>query len=74
MADKVNWRVTSTPDRHDRDKIARRVIRTAGLFWIIVGIALAGLGAAGIGGAGAIVFGLIAIGLGIWQMFKPNRL
>ena len=70
----VNWRVTSRPDRVDRDKVETGVIRLVGLVWLLLGLGLIVLGAAGIGGVAAIVFGVVGIGLGARQLIKADRL
>ena len=70
----VNWRVTSRPDRVDRDKVETGVTRLVGLAWLLLGLGLIVLGAAGIGGVAALVFGVVGIGLGARQLIRADRL
>jgi len=70
----VNWRVTSKPDRVDRDKVETGVIRLVALVWLLPGLGLIVLGAAGIGGVAAIVFGIVGVGLGARQLVKADHL
>lgn len=78
MSDKIDWRVTSAPGTHDRERITRNLARGfgigRGLFWIAAGVVLVVLGVAGVGGAVPIVFGLVIAAFGIWQILRPARL